>query len=228
MQEHSTVWQSWLSARGNFLEEGLKAYPSYHRTLRNFSEFYGFGFVPTVEAFAALSPANDYHGNLRSLASLLHGIANGVPPKDITVSTFNSAAHRAYSYVTGEASFLDTVNGRKIRAFRDNILYLDKSREITIDGHMVGLWRGESLTMKEANLVLQRTGYDNVADDFLKYARKAKVAPCVFQATLWFYQKNSRQIKYSDQLDMFYSHGTKWVSDLDPADFPPYPTKKRV
>ena len=47
------------------------AYDKYNTVMQRFADFYGFGLVPVTEAFVALSPNNDYHGNLRSLAAVL-------------------------------------------------------------------------------------------------------------------------------------------------------------
>lgn len=67
------------------LREGLVAYERYHETLRKVSIYYRVGFVQTVAAFAALSPNNDYVGNLRSLVSVIQGAKIHTPPEKIRV-----------------------------------------------------------------------------------------------------------------------------------------------
>ena len=103
--------------------EGMLAYRRYHRVMRAFAKFYGFGIVPTVEAFAATSPNNDYHGNLRSMAAVLWAVKMRKPPSSMTTTCYNACAIRAYSYVAGDVSFLETVKGEKITVFRHNLLY---------------------------------------------------------------------------------------------------------
>lgn len=73
----SGIAAAWAQVSHEDREVGRRSYPIYHQTLRGFASFYGFGIVPTVEAFAALSPSSDYHGNLRSLASVLFALATG-------------------------------------------------------------------------------------------------------------------------------------------------------
>lgn len=204
--------------------EGRLAYRRYRRVLRRFADFYGFGLVPTVEAFAALSPNNDYHGNLRSLASVLDGIRRGAALEDITVSTYRSCAKRAWKYATGEVSFLDTVGGRKITAFRHNLLYPRSSTAVTVDGHMFAAWAGEALTMKEAALRFGRSdaAYDEVSDGITRLARRNGYLPCEMQATLWITRKRVTANRYTCQLH--FDHGMLDLSRVicRPEDYPPY------
>lgn len=155
-----------MSGRGNLvrlfyqadkidLHEGKLAYVRYRQVMRSFADYYGFPLARVTSAFVALSPNNDYHGNLRSLASVLEGVRQGYPVEHVTVTTFKACRDRAYRYVTGETCFLKTVKGPKITAFRDNILRPRSSRMVTVDGHMIAAWHGKSLTMKEAARLLK-------------------------------------------------------------------------
>lgn len=204
------------------MEFGKQAYKTYHDAMRAFSQFYGTGFVQTVEAFVALSPNNDYHGNLRSLAGVLYAYASGTQMADITISTYKACGERAYSYLTGEVGFLDTVKGPKITSFRHNILYPETSNRVTVDGHMVGVYLGKDLTMKQAAAEMKTTTrYLEIEHDFRKAARLNGVAPCVMQATLWAARKRERGVKYSEQGELF-SGQHRWVEVPDPLDYPPY------
>lgn len=209
--------------------EGGLAYRRYNLTLRRFAKFYGFGIVPTVEAFAATSPNNDYHGNLRSMAAVLYAVREGIPIDDVTVSCYNACAKRAYGYVTGEVSFLDTVRGLKITAFRHNLLYPRTSNMVTVDGHMFGLWYGEeNMTMKQAALLVGRSPkmYAAVSKDITTFARRMKLLPCQMQAILWIAKKRVTANKYSVQMHM--DHGKHDVSRIlcQPADYLPYNVRK--
>lgn len=209
--------------------EGLLAYRRYHRVLRTFAEHYGFGIVPTVEVFAAVSPNNDYHGNLRSLASVLDAVNRGLGPDgNYTVSTYKSCARRAYTYATGEVSFLDTVRGEKIRAFRHNLLYPRTSKQVTVDGHMYAAWLGDSdMTMKEAALAFGRSTvrYQRVADAITRLARRYRMLPHQMQATLWIARKRISSNRYTVQQHM--DHGKHDLSRIlcRPEDYPPYTQK---
>jgi hypothetical protein len=173
------------------LEFGAGAYPMYNEALRRFAAFYGTGFVQTVEAFVALSPNNDYIGNLRSLAAVLFAHRMGGGPMRVT--TYSACADRALDYVRGDVSFLDTVKGKKITAFRHNVLYPETSRRVTVDGHMVAVWSGRDLTMKEAVPIL-RGRYAEVERDIARLARSRGVVPNALQAALWHLQDAARGV----------------------------------
>lgn len=217
----------WKGVSDVDLEIGKQSYPSYQKTLRQFAEFYGTPFIPTVEAFVALSPNNDYHGNLRSLASVLWVAAgNIVPFSEVTISTYRACGERALGYLSGEVSFLDTVGGLKIRAFRDNILYLEKSRRVTVDGHMVAICSGtEKMTMKEAAFALNDHLYRKNEKAILSFARSKKIAPCDVQATMWVSRKRRLGIKMDTTADMF-TGKSRWDGVLDPMEFPPFQHKE--
>ena len=213
----------WDSAHPHDIEEGCKAYERYNKTLHRFAEWYGFGIVPTVEAFAALSPNNDYHGNLRSLASVLQFVA-APHISGYKVSTYRACAERAITYLTGEVSFLDTVIGPKIRAFRHNLLYPDTSKEVTVDGHMLHAWLGTSGTMKDAASEMSLKRYRLIAADIQRMARAHKLLPHQVQAALWITRKRQGAIKLDKQQSLFHAQTDLGKADVYPKDYPPYPT----
>lgn len=182
-------------------ESGAVAYRSYHQVIGDFAEHYEQPFDRALAAFAALSPNSDYFGNLRSLASVLDGYRQGVPRDHITVSTYKHCRDRALAYLSGEACFLSTVRGLKIRAFYLNILNPDDPRPVTIDGHMVCAWRGVDAPMKQS-LVRPRE-YEQVASGFRRLARTEGLLPNQLQATLWLTRKRVLRIKFDGQLDLF-------------------------
>ena len=216
----------WNQATPTDRLEGLLAYRRYHRVLRRFAQHYGFGIVPTVEVFAATSPNNDYHGNLRSTASVLDAVNKGLGPDGpYTVTCYSACAHRAYGYATGETSFLDTVKGEKITAFRHNLLYPRHSKAVTVDGHMFAAWVGDTtMTMKDAaKRFKKKSAYADVAADITRLARKNRILPHQMQATLWIARKRITANKYTIQ--QHFDHGKHDLSRIicDPAHYPPYP-----
>lgn len=199
------------------IELGMAAYQGYHDIIRELAKLHGFGFVQSVEAFAALSPNNDYIGNLRSLVSCMTFL-NG-QSESCTVTTFNSARDRAISYLSGEVSFLDTVGGKKITCFRDNILYVEFSKRATVDGHMIAIGLGKDLTMKEANFELRNHGYDCFEKALISASRSVGMAPCQYQASLWHQRKLEKQIVSShlEQLDFWKTtDGTPLAEEIKP------------
>jgi len=214
---------AWQLVSTSDKEMGMTAYPTYNATLRGLSDFYETGFIPTVEAFVALSPNNDYHGNLRSLVSLLRAYQQGHNFDDCVISTYRACGTRAWGYLSGEVSFLDKVKGRKITSFRDNILYLDQSRRVTVDGHMIAIALGSSnMTMSEANLALRSTTiYDDVENAVMALARQEGTSPCAVQAILWTWRKRTLGIKMDTQMDLF-TGKTRWDGVIPPEEIMPY------
>lgn len=207
--------------------EGCMAYNRYRTVMKTFAEHYGFSLSRTTSTFVALSPNSDYHGNLRSLASVLDGINNDAPLEHITVSTYNACRDRAHSYATGAVDFRKTVKGLKTRAFRDNILWPNTSRDVTIDGHMIAAWHSQKLTMTQAaRLMKSRHQYQEIADGVRTLAAVEKIAPCQVQAILWLTRKRVLNVKYNAQLDLFGGADDKHQTLRSPEEHPPYPLKR--
>lgn len=213
--------RAWSLVSPDDLAFGQTAYLGYHEALRAWARHYGFGFIPTVEAFVALSPNNDYHGNLRSLSSVMATVKDGLPR---SVTTYRACATRAAGYLAGEVSFLDRVTGPKITAFRDNILYLGESRRVTVDGHMICIWADKDLTMKEAAALLAKTRYAILERDFLNLSGRVSLPPCQVQAALWHSRKRRAGVRFDPQMDLF-TGGTRWDIPAKPEEYPPFPVQ---
>ena len=216
-----------LFARSSALDmnAGSVAYLKYNKVTQAFADLYDVGIVPVTEAFVALSPNNDYHGNLRSLSSVLFAHRCNMEHDRATVTTFKAARTRAFGYVTGSVSFLDTVKGMKTTAFRHNILYPEQSRRVTVDGHMVAAWQGrEDLNMKKAALILKGSqgNYRRVERGAARLARRNGIAPCQMQGVLWFTRKRLLGIRYDAQAQLFDAKDDISRTLARPTDYPPY------
>lgn len=207
------------------LAEGQVSYRRYNQIMGDLSRLFCTPLDRVIAAFCALSPNNDYSNNLRSLVSLLHGIAQGWPLDDIECSTYRHCLLRAYDYVTGKASFLHTVEGRKIRSFYHNILDPSDPRFVTVDGHICAAWRGQRLTMKEAIVKGQRE-YDQIEAAVMALACRARLLPNQYQAILWFTRKRVFQIKAELHLDMFLPNDDVWKTYRDVTLIKPFPRRR--
>lgn len=199
-------------------EEGLLTYPCYRLTMERFAAHYGVPLAGTVGAFVALSPNNDYAGNLRSLATLLWGFREGIPPEQLSVSTYSACKRRAWSYING-VDFLSDAKGPKTRAFYQNILDPTNPEPVTVDGHMVGIWEGRRMTMKEA--ARTRFSYEDIAQGVRDVAAELALVPCQAQAICWLTWKRIHAVIYNPQLNLFRG-GNQWGSDVDPREIRPY------
>lgn len=184
------------------LAEAMLAYPRYHNMMRNLSKQYKRPLFRVVAAFASLSPNSDYIGNLRSLVSVLEGMAQRVPPAAVTVSTYNHCKLRAWVYLSGRKDFERHTKGLKILNFYHNILYPHDDRWVTVDGHVVAAWRGaDDANMKDS--LLKPSEYETIKAALIQLAAKAGIAPNAYQAAVWFARKRHLNIKYSAQWDLF-------------------------
>jgi hypothetical protein len=115
------------------------------------------------------------------------------------------------------------VAGRKITSFRNSILYLDKSRKVTVDGHMICIAVEKNLTMSQANFIMRdRFLYDDIEQPVLDIAKASGMAPCAVQASLWTWRKRTLGIKFNPQTDLFTGR-TRWDAIVDPTEVFPYP-----
>jgi len=203
--------------------EGALAYVRYRQVMEVFAKRFAVPLDRVTAAFVALSPNTDYLSNLRSLVSVLDGVTRGADQQSIVVSTYNHNRDRAIRYVTGEAQFVAPNRGRKILSFYDNILYPATSPRVTVDGHMVAIWRDQELTMKEATV---RPGeYDQIEAEVRRLAFYHHLVPCEVQAILWFARKRVLGIKFEAQLDLFADPADKWGTLRLAHDLQPYGSK---
>lgn len=194
--------------------DGLSAYPRYRATMLRLAEHYGVALSGAVAAFCALSPNNDYVLNLRSTVTLLRGFRDGVALADLQVSTYRHCRDRAWRCLQGE-DFLSFTKGKKTRAFFRNIMDPMDPEPVCIDGHMMSIWAGERMTMKQA--VMKRMAYDEIADGMRTVAAERGLIPNQLQATLWFTWKRIHHILHRSQLDLL-APEDPWLLDLDARD----------
>jgi hypothetical protein len=196
------------------LRDGLLAYPRHNATLSRLAAHYGASVPGTVAAFCALSPNNDYIGNLRSTVTLLRGFRDGLAVEDLTVSTYKACARRAWRCLQGE-DFLSFTEGKKTRAFYQNIMDPSDPFPVTIDGHMMSVWCAKRMTMKEA--VMRRMPYDEIAEGIRIVAGERGMIPNRLQSILWFTWKRLHNILYRPQMDLF-KCDDPWLMDLEPDE----------
>ena len=203
--------------------EGAQAYIRYRQVMEIFAERFAVPLDRVTAAFVALSPNTDYLSNLRSLVSVLDGLNRGIEHDQIIVSTYNHNRDRAIRYVTGEAQFVAPARGRKILSFYDNILHPHTSNRVTVDGHMVAIWRDQELTMKEATV--RPREYDQIESEIRRMAFYHQMVPCEVPAVLWFTRKRVLGIKFEAQLDLFADPADKWGTLRMARDLQPYGSK---
>ena len=203
--------------------EGARAYFRYADVMASVAEVTGVPFRTVAGVFAALSPNNDYDGNLRSMGHVLQGWLQGRPQESVRVTTYHHCRARSWAILEGRDP-LDVLGGQKTRSFFFNITDPSGPVHVTVDGHMVGVWRGVRLTMDEAGINARQ--YAEIADGFRRVATDLGVLPSQLQATLWFTQKRVHSVRYAaGQLNLF-DPSDHWrigrpVAEIMPRDFQP-------
>lgn len=201
--------------------EGRLAYRRYRQTMKDLAHEHGASLAITTAVFCALSPNNDYFGNLRSAATVLKGVQQGWAPEEIAVSTYKHCRDRAYLYATGEVDFMETVKGPKIRSFYRNIMAPSDPYWITIDGHMSVCWHGKVRTMKEA-IIKTKAEYETIADGAREVALSEGLLANQLQAVLWFTRKRVHKSRYDPQPKLWGGATDLWGTYVHPDQCPPY------
>jgi hypothetical protein len=205
------------------LDEGLAAYFNYRRTMELLGARYGYTLDQVTAAFSALSPNNDYLGNLRSLVTVMDGHTRGLSAEEFNVSSYRACARRALLYLGG-TPFLEHAGGPKTRSFYINIRTPWLPRYVTIDGHMVSVWHGQRYTMKAA--VQTKFNYERLADDFRLVAHRLGVLPNQVQAVCWFVWKRINNIVFESQLSLL-QEGDQWGLILAPEEIKPFANRRQ-
>jgi hypothetical protein len=202
--------------------EGLRAYKMYNETMRLFAHAYFTDVYAVSGIFAALSPMNDYKGNLRSLKTVLEAKKAKLLdcPDRFTVTTTNPNKRKAIEIAKGSAPIVVFKTANKVRNFYVNISNPNDRYAVTIDRHMIGVWQG--FRDKEGRV----PDYDIVANDFRKAANMVSVLPNQLQACCWFVWKRIHSIVYDPQQDLFQMPDNIWRSITKPDDIEAFPFRK--
>lgn len=217
---------AWMLRQADDIDwnEGQTAYRKYNQIMTEYADKYGYSLEKTTAAFCALSPNNDYVGNLRSLTSVFEGLANGVDPDDIVISTYNHCKHRAIHYLTGAAEFDSPKRGPKILSFYKNIINPECPEHVTIDGHIAAAFCGDpNLVMKD--VLMTRGIYRRISAGVNHLANEMNLLPNQLQAIIWFTRKRIYKIKYVPIIDLFAEPDDVWRILIPLDELPPYPIK---
>lgn len=203
--------------------EGLAAYGNYNRMMQALADYYGYSLHSVAAVFSALSPNNDYMKNLRSAVTLLKGYRAGVPVEQLTTTSYRACKLRAWRVLQGE-DFLTFTKGLKTRNFYECIVNPEHPTAITIDGHMVNIFKNEHRSMLE--VTWRKFNYDVLACEYRRVAFSEFVLPSQLQAILWFTWKRINRIVYDGNYRLFDS-GDEWRMRLEPGDIKPYESNGR-
>ena len=191
-------------AQPHEVEEGKSAYTRYNLIMSRVAAATGCSLRTASAVFSALSPNNDYHGNLRDARTLLQAAQAGRTIDSFAVSTYGQNKRKAWQLAHG-AEPLNLIVADKTRNFFLNITDPADRQPVTIDGHMYNIWASERKPL--VGLRTNRAHYACVADGVRILASECGLVPCQLQAVLWLTWRRIHGIKPSKQL-------TFWDDDL--------------
>jgi len=175
----------------------------YHDLCREIARNNG-GFSVKVGAgvFAALSPNNDYVGNVRDTRKLLAGVAAGRTCEQIKVSTYNANKWKAVEIANGKPP-LDLILAQKTRNFYLNVIDPLEPQPVTVDGHILNAWSGKRIALHSAvravRIKTSKQHYEDVAQDIRDIGRDREIIPNVVQSAIWQCWKRIHGIKVNGQ-----------------------------
>lgn len=174
----------------------MQSYFKYQKLVGSIAVKYGF--TPRIGAavFAALSPNNDYHGNLRDTNKLLWAAASGVPLESFSVSTYGPNKRKAWDIAHG-AEPLDLIIASKTRSFFLNIDDPLNPVPVTVDGHMINCWRNERVHL--VGLKSNSKLYEMIAHGVRDLAAEIGCIPNQVQGILWITWRRIHRISDNQQ-----------------------------
>lgn len=189
MDYRENLVRVWNQASANDIAVAVASYQKYQQLTSAIAAKYKFS--PTVGAavFAALSPNNDYFGNLRDVDTLLAAAAIGRDLTDFKVSTYGNNKRKAWRIAHGGDPD-QLIVAPKTSNFFHNIVDPKDPRYVTIDGHMHNIWFGKRAPIQSKNpavrvVKVDRKMYPVIADGIKAFAAEHGLIPCEMQGCLW-------------------------------------------
>jgi hypothetical protein len=163
-------------------------------------------FAPRIGAavFAALSPNNDFKGNLRDTDRLLLSASKGLAIDDFKVSTYGNNKRKAWRIAHGGEEPLDLIVFPKTRSFFLNVHDPLDPHPVTVDGHIYNAWRGERISLKGAAQKANARLYEEVATDIRQIGKLKGIIPNIVQGILWYSWKRMHRILYYQEQPEFW------------------------
>ena len=189
MEHRENFERLWNLASDRDKHLAIASYPKYQRITAQIAEKHGFPGVVGAAVFAALSPNNDYWGNLRDADELLKAARAGLSLDQFSVSTYGNNKRKAWRIAHGEDPEALIV-ALKTRNFFHNITEPDNPNWVTIDGHMYNIFTGirrriQSRNPAERVVKVTAKEYVVIAAAVKAYAGEKGLVPCQMQGVLW-------------------------------------------
>lgn len=183
-------------------EIASQAWFRYNKIVGGIAERCGFTVRTGAAVFAALSPNNDYLGNLRDTARLLIAADNGMDIDDFKVSTYGANKAKAWQIAMGVEP-LDLIVAPKTRNFFLNVANPADPFPVTVDGHIFNAWAGRRIPLNSAQMKGFAKQYDTVADAIRQIGVERRLLPNFVQGLIWYCWKRIHSIKLDGQMEFW-------------------------
>lgn len=197
----------WLTVSVEDVKTAQDTFPKYNRIVSAIADKHGYSVRIGAAVFAALSPNNDFWGNLRDTNRMLASAAACLPLESFTVSTYGHNKRKAWRVVQGERPE-ELITARKTRSFFHNICDPACSQLATIDGHMYNMWRNQRTPLatrdpKKRAIKLNDRLYTEIENGVKALACQHGMIPCAMQSALWLAWRRLHKIRTPPQLEMW-------------------------
>lgn len=189
MDHRQNLVRVWEQATEHDIAVAVASYSKYQHITGKIAAKHGFAPIIGAAVFAALSPNNDYWGNLRDADTLLAAAAAGKGLDDFKVSTYGNNKRKAWRIAQGEDPD-SLIVALKTSNFFHNIADPKDPRYVTIDGHMHNIWFNRRAPIQSKNPNVRVVKVDNklyqvIADGIKAFAAEHGLVPCEMQGVLW-------------------------------------------
>lgn len=201
-------------------EAAKQSYRRYHALTSAVADQLGLPRKTAAAVFSALSPNNNYIGNLRDMRRLLEAHVAGQDIGSFRVCTYHHNKRKAWSIARGEIQPEDALVAPKTRNFYLNIAFPDLCGPVTVDGHMYWAWMGgkgpvKSRVHTEAANVTPRL-YHEIADAVRSISER-RCLPHEMQAIVWQQFRRHHNVLGARQLELLPSDA--FAVGLPPENF---------
>lgn len=189
--------------------DAMNSYFRYRDICAEIAKNHNSTLKVVAAVFSALSPNNDYIGNVRDAISVMAFRCGRIDqPK---VHTYRQNLNKALEIAFGRLDPMHAFPALKTKNFFRNILDPEDPEWVTIDGHMINAFRMD----KKANvkgLKFNDKQYEEIKECVIELAMVEKLLPNQFQAICWVSWKAMNGRKYSRQTELMPMDA--WLSGL--------------
>lgn len=199
---NQNLWAVYTQAAPEDFRRAKASWPTYHALMQRLAEHFGFSLAVCTGVFSALSPNNDYYGNLRDTQHVLRAVRDHQPVDSFKVSTYGKNKIKAWAIANGTPP-LDLLRFPKTRSFFLNIMDPDDPEPVTVDGHVYNAWNAKRIRLNEAAARFKVSLYGTIAEDVRALGRETGLIGNQAQAIIWFTWRRVHGIKPADQQELW-------------------------